>query len=235
MHEFSHQIFYSIRKLSETHWIGKAWEIDSHTFSIKWGFFPLDSHPVVYFIMWEMHGFSHQFPIAREKAGKPIEWEKPGKLVHKKILQNPLYVENPGNWYSYSSHKYGCFFLIRFTPYGILYNLWNTWEIGKLVPIFSPKYGYFSSLKFPSYGILYHMGNVWLFPSISNSTGKCSKIHPVSSYPKILMKSAATMVFGRKVSQGSNFKKDSQCWGRNYDVQIMNLFHNFIFLTQKCP
>ena len=77
--------------------MGKAWEIDSHTFSIKWGFFPLDSHPVVYFIMWEMHGFSHQFPIAWEKAGKPIEWEKPGKLVHKKILQNPLYVENPGN------------------------------------------------------------------------------------------------------------------------------------------
>ena len=30
------------------------------------------------------------------------------------------------------------------------------------------------------------------------------------SHPKILKKSAATMVFVRKVSQGSSFKKDSQ-------------------------
>ena len=29
-------------------------------------------------------------------------------------------------------------------------------------------------------------------------------------HPNILMKSAATIVFGRRVSQGSSFKKDSQ-------------------------
>ena len=26
-----------------------------------------------------------------------------------------------------------------------------------------------------------------------------------------------------------------KCSSRNYDIQIMNFFHNFIFLTQKCP
>ena len=39
------------------------------------------SHPIIYLIIWEMHGFSHQFPIVRENATKPIVWRKPGKLV----------------------------------------------------------------------------------------------------------------------------------------------------------
>ena len=30
-----------------------------------------------------------------------------------------------------------------------------------------------------------------------------------ASYPKMLMKSAATVIFGRKVFSGSSFKKDS--------------------------
>ena len=54
--------------------MGNAWEIGSHTFSVKWMvFFPLDCHPVVYFIIREMYGFSRQFPKAWEIAGKPIE------------------------------------------------------------------------------------------------------------------------------------------------------------------
>ena len=100
MHGFSHQISHSIRKVSKIHRMGKAWEIGSHTFSIKCIFFPLDSHPVVYFIILEIHGFSHQFLIAWEKAGKSIKWEKPGRMVPGKILENPPYAENLGNWYS---------------------------------------------------------------------------------------------------------------------------------------
>ena len=52
---------------------------------------------------------------------------------------------------------------------------------GKLAPIFSATYGYFFPIRFPSYGIPYHMGNAWIFPSISNTIGICSKIHPVIS------------------------------------------------------
>ena len=69
MHGFSHKISHSIRKVSKTHWIGKAWEIGSNTFSIKRGI-PLDFHPLVCFIIWEMHGFSHQFLIAWQKTQK---------------------------------------------------------------------------------------------------------------------------------------------------------------------
>ena len=108
--------------------------------------------------------------------------------------------ENLGNWYSYFSHSMGAFFPLDSHP--MLYFI--TWEMhgflhqfslalenaaifielgehGKLVHILSPKYGYISPIRFPSYGILYHMGNASLLPSISNSTGKCSKIHLVSS------------------------------------------------------
>ena len=80
-------------------------------FSYSMGaFFPLHSYFMGYFITWEMHVFTHQFPITWEKTTKPIEWGKPGKLVAGNILQNPLYVENLGNCYSHFSHSMGAFF-----------------------------------------------------------------------------------------------------------------------------
>ena len=103
--------------MSKTHQLGKTWDIGSHTFSIKWVlFFPLNSHPVVYFIIWEMHEFSHQFSIVWENTGKPNEWKKPEKLVPRKILQNPLYVEDLINWYSHLSHSMGAFFPLDSHP-----------------------------------------------------------------------------------------------------------------------
>ena len=41
--------------------LGNWYSYFSHSMG---AFFLFDSHPVVYFITWEMHGFSHQFPIA---------------------------------------------------------------------------------------------------------------------------------------------------------------------------
>ena len=108
-------------------------------------------------------------------------------------------MENLGNWYPYFSHSMGAFFQldlhckVYFTIceiHGFPHQFPIAWENAaksiklreprKLVPIFSLTYGHFSSIRFRSYGILYHMGNAWFFPSISNSTGKCSKIHPVN-------------------------------------------------------
>ena len=104
--------------------LGNWYSYFCHSMSI---FFPLDSHPMVYFVTWKMDGFPHQFSTAQENEAKSIKLQEPGKLV----------------------------------------------------PILSPKYEYFPSIRFLSYGILYHMGNAWLFPSISDSTGNCSKIHPM--------------------------------------------------------
>ena len=98
------------------------------SFSIG-AFFPLDSHPMVYFVICEIHGFPHQYLIAWENGTKPIEMGEPGKLVPK---------------------------------------------IGTFLPLDT-------HVVSDRCGILYHMGNAWLFLSIFNSTGKCSKTHPVWS------------------------------------------------------
>ena len=67
-------------------------------------------HPLVYFIIWEMHGFPLQFLLAREKSNKTHRmWD------------------NLGNWYSYSFCSMGAFFPIRFLSYGILHHLGNAW------------------------------------------------------------------------------------------------------------
>ena len=39
------------------------------------------THPVVYFIIWEMHGFPDQFLIAREIKKDSTLWGRPDKLV----------------------------------------------------------------------------------------------------------------------------------------------------------
>ena len=43
-------------------------------------FSPLDSHAMVYSIIWEMHGISLQFPRAWKKEAKTINWEKPWEI-----------------------------------------------------------------------------------------------------------------------------------------------------------
>ena len=90
MHGFSHQ------KGRKAHRMGKAWKIGSGeilqnpSYVEKLGnwysyfshsmcaFFPLDSHPLVHFIICEIHGFPHQFPMTWENAAKSIELEELG-------------------------------------------------------------------------------------------------------------------------------------------------------------
>ena len=67
-------------------------------------------YPMVYFILCEINGFPHQFPLAWENAVKSIKLEELGKLVP--IPPPPTY------WY---------FSSIRFPFYGILYHMGNTW------------------------------------------------------------------------------------------------------------
>ena len=132
-------------KRIKTHVMGKTWEIATHTFPILWVFFFLsNSNPTVYFIIWEMHGFPHQFPIARENATKhiigrnweistntfPIVWvlfpiQFPACVsinfpYHEKMQKKPIvrkpHGENLGNWYSYFSHNMVTFFSLESHP-----------------------------------------------------------------------------------------------------------------------
>ena len=138
-------------------------------------FFPSNSYPMVYFIIWEMHGFPHQFSIDWENATKPILWKEPGKLVT--ILFTECEKLSP----------------IRFPSYVVLHHVGNEWVFPWISHSMAKcnkshgrgrdlAYGYshlsqsmVNSLPSNSPSILYHMGNDWVFPSISHSLGKCSK------------------------------------------------------------
>ena len=92
-------ISHNMGKDSQTHRMGKVWEISSLKYPTKpivygetgnWysyfshsvgAFLPLDYHFVVYFIICKIHGFPHQFPIAWENRVKFIKLGEPRKLV----------------------------------------------------------------------------------------------------------------------------------------------------------
>ena len=96
-------------KMQQNPWYGESlgnWY--SYFYHSMGVFFPSDSHPIVYFITWEIHGFPHQFPIVQENATKLIVWGEPGKLV---LILFPYY---------------GSIFSIRFPFYGILHHVGNT-------------------------------------------------------------------------------------------------------------
>ena len=87
--------------------LGNWYSYFSHSMD---AFFQLGSHSMVYFIICEIHGFPHQFPVAWENAVKSIELGEPRKLV-------PIF-----------SLTYGNFSSIRCPFYGIhCYHMGNAW------------------------------------------------------------------------------------------------------------
>ena len=155
----------------------------------KAAFFPLDFHPMLYCIKWEMHVSSHPFPIA---------WEKADFHTFSKY----------GCFFPLDSHPVVCF-IIRET-HGFFHQFPITWEKaakciewekgicswknpikpipwgepGKLVLKLFHIMGAFS-FRFSSYGILHHMGNARVSPFTSHSIGQCSEIHWIGTAWKI--------------------------------------------------
>ena len=69
-------------KMQQNPWYGEIlWNWYSYFFHSMGAFLPSDSHPMVYFIIWETHGFRHQFLIVRENATKSTVWGETGKLI----------------------------------------------------------------------------------------------------------------------------------------------------------
>ena len=69
-------------KMEQNPWYGESLGNRQSYFSHSMGvFFPSNSHPMVYFSIWEIHGFPHQFLIVCENATKSFVWGEPGKLL----------------------------------------------------------------------------------------------------------------------------------------------------------
>ena len=171
-------ISHNMGKCNKTHGMGKVWEIDSHTC-----FFPLDSHHhLVYFIMCETHGFSHQI------SQSPSNWECLGNRFPYFLIPIPschiiYHMENAwvflsilqGMGNSRKTHRMGKAWKMDFqenTTKPIVCR-----EPGKLAPsYFSHSMGIFFN-KILWYTFMWNTW--WVSPPISNSTGKCSKIHQI--------------------------------------------------------
>ena len=216
-------ISHSIGKCSEIHRIGKLIPI---SFPKNMGtFIPSDSHLMVHFTIWEIHGFSHQFLIARENAAKstrefsasfstvllfllvPISGDSLKEQTEKTDKVNSLFLKrkiNPGTL------EFKAKYIKRRRGQGRNF-------------IKKEGYKYILSKSMPPYT------NLSSFEIISSKN--------YVSYPNILMKSAVAVVFGRKVSQGSSFKKDSE-FNSNFllprDVVVAILHKLFPLMLWNC-
>ena len=117
------------------------------------------------------------------------------------MLWNPLKRERLGNSYPFCPQNMGTFL----SSDSCLMIYFTTWETHNFPHQFlivrenSPK----STLWLPR--LFFNSINV---STCSKSDDPLKEQTDYISYPNILMKSAATVVFGRKVSQGSSCKKD---------------------------
>ena len=66
MYGFPHQFSIALGNAAKPIKWGKSGKLVPTLFPQYGCFFSLDFHPVGYFIIWEMHGFPHQFPKAQE-------------------------------------------------------------------------------------------------------------------------------------------------------------------------
>ena len=56
--------------------MGEIWHMDTQTYP-KVLLILYNQIPSLFYIIWEMIGFSHVFLIAWENAAKPVLWERP--------------------------------------------------------------------------------------------------------------------------------------------------------------
>ena len=152
-----------------------------------------DSHPVIYFITWEMLRFPHQFPIALENAAKSIELREPGKLV-------PILSPKYGYFFPSDSHP-----MVSPTPRK-MHEFSHQFPIASIPDTLELKAKYIRRRRAHGCNFImkkeykYTLGkSIPPFTKLSLFLTISSKNY--NSYPKILTKSAATVPIGRTVSE----------------------------------
>ena len=133
--------------------MGTVWEIAN-------GWFLSGSHCMVYFITYEMRGYSDQFLIPWEMHGVPhqflIVWENAVKPNRgRDLLYRYSYFSKSAAISFPSNSQRMVFYVILeihefFRQFFIPWENANPWKRSRIkIPILFPKYGYFYSIKFP--------------------------------------------------------------------------------------
>ena len=81
MYVFPHKFLTAQENATKPMVWGKSGKLILILFPYYGAFFPFNSHPMVYFSIWEIHGFPHKFPTLRENETKPMVSGKSGKLI----------------------------------------------------------------------------------------------------------------------------------------------------------
>ena len=76
MNGFSHEFLIVSQNATNPMGEGEIWHMDIHTYPKVW-LILYHQIPPLFYIIWEMIGFSHQFLIAWGNAAKPILREGP--------------------------------------------------------------------------------------------------------------------------------------------------------------
>ena len=148
-------------KSSKTHRMGQPGKLVPILLPQYELFSQLDSHPAVYFTIWEMHGFSRQFFIAQKNNivwGRfweisthtffshqiPILWytSSLGKWMgfpinfpqHRKMIQNPSNWKILENWYPYFPQSMSTFLPLDSYPM-VYFTIWEMHDCSHQFPI----------------------------------------------------------------------------------------------------
>ena len=161
-----------------------------------------DSHLVIYFITWKMLRFPHQFLIALENAAKSIELRELGKLV-------PILSPKYGYFSPSDSHP-----MVFPTPWK-MHGISHQFPIASIPDTLELKAKYIKIRR--RHGCYFIKKEEYKY-TLGKSKPPYTKLFLIltisfknyNSYQKISAKSAVTVAFGRKVSEGYSFKKDSK-------------------------
>ena len=167
-------------KVGKTARMEEAWETGLYAVSTVWLFFPLDFDPVVYFIIQEMHGFSHHFPISWKRQQNHSNGESLGNqfphFFHSMIA---FYHQIPILWYTSSYGK--CMgFPFNFSTKSFVQG--KTWEIGTHIFSIFALYGCFLFHQIP---ISWHISSLRKCMGIPINLSWHKKIQQIGRAQKI--------------------------------------------------
>ena len=183
-------------------WMGFLGNWYSYFSHSRGTFLQSDSHPIIYFITWEMLRFPHQFPWHWKMQRNPSNWKSLRNLY-------PYFPQSNGYFFPADSHP-----MVSSTPRKI-HGFSHQFPLASIPDTLELKVKYTKRRR--GHECYFKKREEYKY-TLGKSIPLCTKLFLLltvsfknyNSYPKISTESAATVEFGRKVSEAYSFKKNSK-------------------------